>query len=183
MDSSTGFFLGGPSERIAFGCAEAGGKVYLFGGRLVQPPLDGSREDGSFARGSEVSDTWVFDPVKIEWTDLSRVAGSAPPPRQGFGMASADGIIFIYGGRSWAERLNDESYTDTWSFNPSVASWTNIDNVGPSLTGHNGAQLAAADGGDGRARIYLFEGRLAAGPSSSSTIQGDSMRPSKTLAA
>jgi hypothetical protein len=44
MDSSTGFFLDGPSERSNFGCAEAGGKVYMFGGIYAQPPLDGSGE-------------------------------------------------------------------------------------------------------------------------------------------
>ena len=32
VDTSAGFFLNGPSIRRGFGCAEAGGKVYLFGG-------------------------------------------------------------------------------------------------------------------------------------------------------
>jgi hypothetical protein len=54
-------------------------------------------------------DTWVFDPVNIEWTNLSRVAaalGSTPPPRRNFGMASADGIIFLFGGYSLYEGTN-----------------------------------------------------------------------------
>ena len=47
-DSSTGFFLGGPPKRSSFGFAEAGGRVYMFGGEdataeLGEPPLLTSR--------------------------------------------------------------------------------------------------------------------------------------------
>ena len=149
MHSSTGFFLDGPLGRAGFGCAEAGGKVYLFGGsdssgeHLCSRPehpvvsvstvphrqrisccswsscsirvccvlasgggvflLDGFLTILLHLAGNSLTDTWIFDPVEIEWTDLSKMAaglGSTPPPRQDFGMASADGIIFLFGGLS-----------------------------------------------------------------------------------
>ena len=46
-------------------------------------------------------DFWVFDPIQKEWTALSGVAaglGGIPSPRSEFGMASADGLIFLFGG-------------------------------------------------------------------------------------
>ena len=46
-------------------------------------------------------DFWVFDPIKKEWTALSGGAaglGGIPSPRSDFGMASADGLIFLFGG-------------------------------------------------------------------------------------
>jgi len=45
--------------------------------------------------------TWMFDPAMVEWTDLSALAaaqGSTPPARSGHGMASAVGLIFMFGG-------------------------------------------------------------------------------------
>ena len=43
----------------------------------------------------------MFDPVRVEWTDLSELAaaqGSTPPARLDPGMASADGRIIMFGG-------------------------------------------------------------------------------------
>ena len=51
--------------------------------------------------GEKSSDLWMFDPVRVEWTDLSALAaaqGSTPPARSQHGMASADGRIVMFGG-------------------------------------------------------------------------------------
>jgi hypothetical protein len=58
-------------------------------------------------------DFWAFDPIKKEWTDLSGVAaglGGIPSPRSFFGMASADGLIFLFGG------LGTKPDLGAWSF-------------------------------------------------------------------
>jgi len=58
-------------------------------------------------------DFWVFDSIQNEWTDLSGVAaglGSIPSPRSHFGMASADGLIFLFGGAGAKPDLG------AWSF-------------------------------------------------------------------
>jgi hypothetical protein len=49
MDAATGLSVGGPPARTGFGCAEAGGKVYLFGGQGA-----GSGEDLPPANPSEL---------------------------------------------------------------------------------------------------------------------------------
>jgi hypothetical protein len=59
MDGSVGLFLDGPPARKAFGCAEAGGKIYMFGG------------NNGINNNDFLGDTWVFDPVRIEWTGRS----------------------------------------------------------------------------------------------------------------
>jgi len=56
-------------------------------------------------------------------------------------------------------------HSDTWSFDPSTAIWTDIGNL-PSTadilgpTGRWWCQLAAADGGGGHLRLYLYGGWL-----------------------
>ena len=47
-------------------------------------------------------DLWMLDPVGVEWTDLSALAaaqGSTPPALMQHAMASAEGLIVLFGGR------------------------------------------------------------------------------------
>ncbi len=42
----------------------------------------------------------MLDPSHLAWTKLSKVAsGSAPAPRCGHGFASADGMLYVFGGQ------------------------------------------------------------------------------------
>ena len=98
--------------------------------------------------GNTFGDTWVYIPDRKEWTDLSGVAvglGNTLSRQTNFGMASADGLVFLFGG----------SEGDTWYFDPSRASWTKSPRRPPTRFD---CRLVAADGGDGRSRIYLFGG-------------------------
>lgn len=154
---------------------------------------------GTLTGSSYLGDTWVFSPASIEWTDLSGVAagmGSTPSARRSCGMASAYGLIFIFGGSSGtkperiiASRLGGLSeavfpnkdpescvaagtshFDDTWSFHPLTARWTSIGIPGASPPARHGCRLAAAAGEDGRLGLYLFGG-----------FQGDSTTTSQRL--
>jgi hypothetical protein len=47
-----------------------------------------------------LGDLHVLDPSQLAWTELSKVvSGSAPAPRCGHGFASADGMLYVFGGQ------------------------------------------------------------------------------------
>jgi len=130
-----------------------------------------------------MGDLWVFNPVFVEWTDLSAMAaaqGSTPSARAFFGMASASGRVFIFGGSSSVGTYPslDGRDEDTFSFDPATAMWTSIKkgkwsvssgwamglsfedptNLGFSPFPRINGELAAANGTDGRPRVYMFGG-------------------------
>jgi hypothetical protein len=51
--------------------------------------------------GAYFNDLHVFDPVILEWWDLSNSTHGKPPsPRCKFGIAAASGRLYIFGGAS-----------------------------------------------------------------------------------
>eukprot|EP00961_Rhodomonas_salina_P135821 1827353-Rhodomonas_salina.1 len=75
------------------------GKLYLFGGR---------------GRSGDVyNDLYVFDPVAMEWRDLTAsTAGGTPLPRRGHAVAAGLGRLFVVGGHGAKGYLNDVQVLD-----------------------------------------------------------------------
>ncbi len=95
------------------------GKVILFGGRngLV-----------------DLNDTWGYDPTANKWTNLSP-AGDVPPGRMGHSMVydPTSGNVILFGG------LGDNISNDTWAYDPTANTWTNLQprgDVPPARYGH-----------------------------------------------
>jgi hypothetical protein len=86
-------------------------KVYLFGG----------------AMGSGFSnDLYAYDTAANMWTKLAP-SGTAPAPRWRSGLAydSANNVFLMYGGED-----DSTVYNDTWVFNPSANTWTQLTSAG-----------------------------------------------------
>jgi hypothetical protein len=48
------------------------------------------------------NDLYRFDPANTVWTDLTELAGGATPsPRDFFGFAAYQGVIYIFGGEGY----------------------------------------------------------------------------------
>lgn len=104
-----------PGPRTDLELAYYNGKVYLFGG---------------FYNTSIYSknDLWAYTISTNTWTQLigENVAGS-PPGRHShqFRTNTADGKIYLYGGES-SNAGHHVDYNDTWKYNPSTNTWTDI---------------------------------------------------------
>jgi hypothetical protein len=93
-------------------------KFVLFGGRA-----------GS---GYNYEDTWEWDPVTGQWTDMTN-AGAHPTARSQHGMVyeASTGMILLYGGGrsdsdSWDASGVSMSLGDTWELDPTTYVWTPV---------------------------------------------------------
>lgn len=111
---------GSPAARVGHVMAGGGGKVVMFGGR---------------GTNSLFGDTWTFNGTT--WTAVSPTGGVSPAYRTDAAMAyAAAGTSFVmFGGKG-----NNNYDTDTWLFNASTNTWTQITGAGPS--GRYGHQMA-----------------------------------------
>lgn len=68
-----------------------------------------------------MNDTWILDPNTFEWTQ--RTPALSPPGRYGHSMCSdsSRSSLLLFGGYNQSQRLED-----TWEFNASDNTWTNI---------------------------------------------------------
>jgi N-acetylneuraminic acid mutarotase len=83
------------------------GTIVLFGG------WDGYQDLG---------DTWVYDPVANAWTQHDP-GGYAPPARSCHAMVydPTGGRVILFGGYD-----EDQEFGDTWAFDPSAGTWTEL---------------------------------------------------------
>jgi N-acetylneuraminic acid mutarotase len=119
-DSATGGWWdlraeGGPPGRVGAAAAydAASGLVVLFGGAVGPCDYPFCPE--------VVGDTWVFDPVSIEWEQRS--PSESPSPRHGHGMvydAGSDRIV-LFGGDTGQRWMGD-----TWVYDVDADTWSEV---------------------------------------------------------
>jgi N-acetylneuraminic acid mutarotase len=101
-----------PSARAAQATAydSSKGLMIIFGG---VPP------------GAALNDTWAYDPARNSWTEL-RPSGTLPEARYGASMVydPPRGRMVMFGGRG------DDLLADTWEYDSSTNSWTEVKRVG-----------------------------------------------------
>jgi hypothetical protein len=92
------------------------GKVVLFGGRA--------------ANGTDLDDTWEWEPSTGVWTPVS-LPGNHPSARNQHGMVyqkSTKTILLFGGGNSDPQSIDATEMTaslgDTWEYDPAIPSWT-----------------------------------------------------------
>jgi N-acetylneuraminic acid mutarotase len=117
------------------------GKVVLFGG--VQA-------DGSF-----LDDTWTYDCISGDWSQLS-IAGEVPSARVNHSMVydSGAGRVVLFGGA----QADDTVLNDTWAFDSAASTWTKLSPPG-EIPPARAAQAMAYDSDTGK--VVLFGGRRA----------------------
>lgn len=131
-----------PSGRYGHSISTIGSKVYIFGGQL---------DDYFFDDLVSYDLTKLRDPSS-KW-ELIESSTPAPPPRTNHSVVTYKDKLYLFGGtdgRLW--------YSDTWVFDPSDHSWTQLDCSGflpAPCEGH-----AATIVGD---IMYVFGGRSAQG--------------------
>lgn len=125
-----------PPPRFASALAEAGGKLYLFGGRTKDP----------IGNPVILGDTWTFDPVTDTWAQLS--PSQSPPARHEHALTSAGGKVYLFGGIL----SNGQKAADTWVYDPATGDWSLLSPVSnpPPRSLH---AMASLEG-----KVYLFGG-------------------------
>ena len=127
-----------------------GTRLLVFGGKT-----------GSFADPLVLDDTWTFNVLNAEWTQLTaRVTGAWPSARYGHAMvAVSDTRVLLFGGEF-------DSYTqldEAWTFNVLNTEWTQLTAAGggawPSARSFH-AMAAVND-----TRVILFGGEEGGGKS------------------
>ena len=123
-----------PSPRLGHGQCVVDANVYIFGGR--QPADFAAPYDGKEAITS-LNDAYRFDLSTRRWETLPPL-GDVPTVRSYSGMTHhSNGKIYVFGGM-----VNNERYSDLYSFDPSTGSWTRLAE-GP-MEGRGGAGLCAS---------------------------------------
>ena len=121
-----------------------GTRLLVFGGKT-----------GSLDNTLVLDDTWTFNVLNAEWTQLTaRVTGAWPSARYGHAMvAVSDTRVLLFGGEF-------DSYTkldEAWTFNVLNTEWTQLTAAGggawPSARSHH-AMAAVSD-----TRVILFGGQ------------------------
>jgi N-acetylneuraminic acid mutarotase len=112
----------------------ASGKVILFGG------FD----------GTDLNDTWTYDPTANAWTNL-HPTGSLPPARESHAMVyvSTSGKVILFGG------FDGTDLNDTWTYDPTANAWTSLKPTGdlPSARSYHSTVYASTSG-----KLILFGG-------------------------
>ena len=101
-----------PSEHMTL--AEAGGKIYLFGGLSTEHP--GETTPGNFY----LKDSWQYDPANDSW----KAVAPMPEPRQAGAAVEVNGKIYVIGGRVGAAFISiasDISLVEI--YNPATDTW------------------------------------------------------------
>lgn len=133
-----------PSVRYDLGFASSCGCLYVFGGTVV-------KQEQRRARVGGANDLHEYNVSSQTWTDLSRpVAGSPPVVRSGFGFASWEGSLYVFGGRHGQKWFND-----LHAYNIALQTWTERA-TSTSCTlplGRTNLALAASNG-----KLYVFGG-------------------------
>jgi len=98
--------------------------------------LFGGVKQGNYLPEDYLNDTWAYDPSMNTWTNLN--PANPPPGRESFAMAynSQTNQIIIHGG--WGGWSGNQIYSDTWAYDPSMNTWTNLNpaNPPPGRYGH-----------------------------------------------
>jgi hypothetical protein len=107
------------------------------------------------------NETWTYDFTANLWTN--RTNQVAPSTRQGAAMAydSSSRAILLFGG--WSGMLDNEYYSDTWSFNTTTFNWTEkapavspparLNHAMTSDSTHGNVLLYGGQSGDYRERL------------------------------
>jgi N-acetylneuraminic acid mutarotase len=101
---------------------------------------------------SRFGDTWAYDPATNTWANLNP-AGEVPSARSGHSMVydPASGKMILFGGRN-----EDAGVNDTWAYDPSANTWTNLN---PSGTVPSGRYYSAMVYDRAQGKVILFGGR------------------------
>ncbi len=83
---------------------------------------------GGWSVDEVYGDTWSYDPAGNNWTQLNPT-GDLPARRASHAMAydPKTGATILFGG--W-DSLNDKELNDTWAYNPSADTWTELNPAG-----------------------------------------------------
>jgi N-acetylneuraminic acid mutarotase len=114
-----------PQARIGHGFTSAGGKLYVHGGVYLQSGYN-------YHFGVELDDLYSFDPVALNWIDLSApVAGTRLTARSNHGFTSAGGRLYVFGGDVFGGEVKLTSgskgyVNDLHSFEPVARVWTDL---------------------------------------------------------
>ncbi len=132
-----------PPKRAGHGLVyePASHRVILFGG------FGGASE----ATGANLNDLWAYDLTVSTWTELTP-AGALPVARQGQAMVldSGTGDLIVHGGSDGLAELSD-----TWSYDPTTNSWTELEPAGGTPAGRQDHALVYDQA---RAAMILFGG-------------------------
>jgi hypothetical protein len=114
------------------------GRMILFGG------MNDVDESG-------FGDTWAYDPATNTWANLNP-AGEVPSARSGHSMVydPASGKMILFGGRN-----EDAGVNDTWAYDPSANTWTELTPSGASPSARINHQMVY-DSTQGK--VILFGG-------------------------
>ena len=128
----------------------ASGKVILFGG---------------WNGGADFNDTWAYDPETNEWTNL-KPSGDLPPAASAYSVAydSTSDKVILFGGIS-GEEYPGTCHNDTWAYDPTANTWTNLHPAGSLPPVRWGAPMVYDPDAD---KVILF-----GGGDSGSTSLGD----------
>ena len=107
----------GPRSRWAFGMAadDSSSKVYIFGGRINNPPAGTS---------NALADTWVLDVIARSWTQVTSATG--PSARYDQAAVWTGRSMLIFGG--FANPGGNQN--DLWEFLPASTSWQTLTPTG-----------------------------------------------------
>ncbi|MCX5970928.1 MAG: hypothetical protein NTV14_05420 [Coprothermobacterota bacterium] len=84
---------------------------------------------GVSSAGAVLDDTCLLDLPGKSWRALSPQAW--PAARGGHSMVWAGDRVILFGGRDSAEHWDYQTLNDTWSFNPTIGEWTQLDPINP----------------------------------------------------
>jgi len=138
---------------------EAVDKIIMFGGYSGSENMTGDYHD----------DTWAYDAKANAWTKLEP-SGAAPPARAGHTMAYDPGLhrMILFGGElAWV------ALDDTWAYDPTINTWTELTPAGSPPAGRWGAAMTYDSTSD---RIVMFGGIGDRGVSFSDTWSYDASK-------
>jgi N-acetylneuraminic acid mutarotase len=129
-----------PRDEPAMVYDSSAGRVILFGGWDDDDDAD-------------LGDTWAYDPAANTWTNLNPT-GNVPPARSVHSMVydeAADKVI-LFGGWDYSA---GNSLNDTWAYDPSANTWTNLK---PRGTVPSGRYFSSMVYDESQGKVILFGG-------------------------
>lgn len=120
----------GPIPRTNHACTALDGKIYIHGGNVTI--------NGVY---TVLGDFHVFDTKTRSWTDLTPKTPTScpnfPSLRSSHRMVTVGNKIYMFGGGVWTPDPNScwlNKYNDLYCFDPSLGSWSKIQNKGSKVT-------------------------------------------------